>query len=256
MTDEVKLIEVPDLAGQMRRQWPLLANRAAFLVLAPVLATLLARSLGYYEAVRTLPLPLGFLRNGPLAYEAKVIGTVILLAILIAYAQRKRTIEWALGICVLVVLWVGFIYSRLRWSSLVDPSLDLRLGETPSAAAWLFAGLLLLAGVVFALVEGLLRLRQDQVERDLPEDDATRLAATSLRGTAYALGGGLGLAAMLGLLFWGLAPALRGGFPHVNPVFGLLALALGLAVAFFLTARTGDEDEVDAAPPEAAGAKP
>lgn len=247
-TAEVALVELPDVAGALKRDWPFLANRTAIAVLLPVLVTWLARSLDFYGPVRALALPLEFLDAGPFAYEAKVIATVTLVLVLSSFLAGRRTTQLVLAIATGALLWVGFVHSRLRWSRFFDESFGGFRDAAPSAAAWAWGVLVLLAALAFALVEGALETRRDQDRRRLAADEARALEGLALRMTALGLLGGLAVAAALVGLLVLLRPAAESGglFPRVSPVLLLFALGLVLVGAVALAAR---RRSVGAAPP-------
>lgn len=227
---EAKLLDVPDMGALLRREWPRLANRAALAVVLPVLVTHLAKVLDFYGPVARLGLPLEFLARGPFAYEAKIIASVVLLLLVGAYFIRGRTVQLVLLLCTAAIVWVGFIYTRLRWTRLLFDDLFLVQRDAVAPAAWALAALVLLAGLAFALVEGILDTRQAMAARELPDADVQAAARVASRSGALVLGLGAAAGAALALLAALLRPLASLWPIHLNPVFAMLLLGIILVL--------------------------
>lgn len=237
MSDEVPLIEAPDLRAVLRTRWPRLALRAGFaLVLPPALAAM-AGALGFYGPVEALGLPLDFLDVGPFPYAAKVVAAAVLVALLVAYGLPKRTHAIVLGVSSAGVLWLGSLYSRLAWARLFAPAFDPVIRNAPSAAAILYGGGTLLAGCLFVLLDNALAAAEAQRAREIPQEEARAAFAASAAGVGVASGAGLALAAVLG---WGYS-SLSAAHPslgfRLNPVLVLLGMGIVLAGAVLVAAR-------------------
>lgn len=236
--EEVKLFDAPDLTT-LQRNWPRIALRAAVLVVVPVLIVWLARSLGLYETIRMLPLPLDSLREGPFAYEAKVIYAIAAVLLGLAFLIPKRTPQLVIAVCVGAVLWTGHVFIQLQWARLFASEFNFRREATPDAAAWTFATLLLLVAVVYLLLENLIDTREQQMARKLGAAETEGLLRIGARALAIMLGAGLVAALALVLAYLGLRALLSGAtLPfRLNPVFVLFGMGVGLAILVALAAR-------------------
>lgn len=237
---DTALLDVDDVTRALRRRWPRIALRAGLACALPVLVTFYAKALDFYGPVAQLRLPFEFLDVGPFAYEAKVIAFVTLLLVGACHLAGDKGPRLVLGLCAGAVLWAGFIYSRLHWSKLFLDSWDPLQVDAPSAAAWIFAFLLLALGLAYVLAESLLDALDAQARRDLPPDASVRLARESAKVAGLALGAGLLLAAALGALFWGLRPLLAKVQVGANPVYVLFAMGALLTLGLFLAVRRKD----------------
>lgn len=235
--DDVQLLEMPDVAGTLRERWPRIALRAGMALALPVAVTYYAKALGFYGPVAALGLPLDFLEPGPFAYEAKVIAFAVLCLLGGCYLAGEKAPRLVLMLCSGAILWAGFIYSRLQWTRLFLDAYDPLKVDAPSPAAWVWAFLLLGLGMAYLFAESLLDTRDAQHRRGLPHDATATLAKVSAQVGLHALGLGLAAAALVALVFWALRPLLTGLPFHVNPVIGLFALGILLALALALAAR-------------------
>ena len=175
--EEIKLFDAPDLEA-LQRNWPRIAARVGVLALVPFFVTMLARSLDLYRLVASLPLPLDFLAVGPFAYEGKVIFAIVATCLAVAFLWPKRTTQFVMTICVGGVLWTGHVYIQLQWARLFATSFNFRHDAAPSPAAWIFAALLMIVGVVFLLVENLLDTREQQEARKLSPEETRAMFDT------------------------------------------------------------------------------
>lgn len=236
-----RLFETPDLAA-LQRNWPRIAVRAGVLVLVPFFVTMLARSLDLYRTISKLPLPLEFLDQGPLAYEAKVIFFVVATLLGLAFLVPKRTTQLVIGICVGGVLWTGHVYISLQWARLFATSFNFRRDASPEPAAWIFATLLLLVGVVFLVLENLLDTREQQEARSLPKEETGAMFDVAWRTLGKLLAMGAAFSAVLIGAYLAMRAMLTGvRLPfRLNPVFVLFAMGICLAVLLAVAARRRD----------------
>lgn len=249
MSDEIKLFETPDLAA-LTRNGPRIALRAGVLVLVPILTAILARETDLYAVIGSLPLPLDFLRAGPFAYEAKAIAAIVALFLGLAFLMPKRTTQLVIAVCVGGVLWTGHVFIQLQWARLFAAGFDFRRDASPTLAAWVVGATLLLVGVVYLVLEGLLDARARQEARGLDRAQARDALTTSARTLGAVLAVGLGIAAALVGAYLGLRALLADArLPfRVNPVFALLAMGVGLAVLVAVALRRRSPVEADAQP--------
>ncbi|HEX2021399.1 MAG TPA: hypothetical protein VHH36_01695 [Candidatus Thermoplasmatota archaeon] len=232
----MSLLPVDEVAVAVRRDWPFLATRAAVALLVPVFVTMLAKELDFYGPVAQLGLPLEFLAVGPFAYEAKVIWFVALVLVLSAFLAGKRAPQIVLALAAGAVLWTGYVFTKLQWSKLFLADYELIQQEAPSAAAWTWGALLMLAATLFAMAEAVLETRREQAKRDLDEAETRAAFEVSARAAALVAAAGVGLAAALVAAIWLLRPLARAPF-RLNPVLVLFGLGVLVALAVVLAAR-------------------
>lgn len=236
--DEVKLFDAPDLST-LQRNWPRIALRGSVLILVPVLVVWLARSMGLYQTISSLPLPLDSLRAGPFAYEAKVIYAIVAVLLGLAFLVPKRTPQLVIAVCVGAVLWTGHVFIQLQWARLFATEFNFRREATPDAPAWIFATLLLLVAVVYLLLENLIDTREQQMSRKLGAGETEGLLRIGASALGIMLGTGLVAALALVFAYLGLRALLAGATVpfRLNPVFVLFGMGVGLAILVALAAR-------------------
>lgn len=223
-----------------------IGSRVALVLLFPTFACLLARGMGYYDMIP--PIPIDFLYLTPFSYQTVLIGGTVMTLTLFAALAKKRGPAIAFLVAAGILFWLGFPYSRLRWYRLLPGSPVIAEIETPGLTEWILGALLLATATAFALADGAARARDAYRAKSLAPAETAPAVESVLRGGWIALATGVGAAAALALLYWAVAGGARGVFralPRVNPVFGLLALGIGLAILVAALARgrkvaTGD----------------
>lgn len=247
---DASLLPVPDLAAQLRRDWPRIALRAAVAVLVPLFTALAVDAFGIVTQLRDYVPVIRMLQPGTDDYAMRVVAFLTLILVLASFLLKQRTGAVVLGIASAVALGASFNHSRLHWSKLFD--LGDYSPDAPTALAWTWVIALLATAVAFVLGESHFDTRRHQEARALLEAETRAVARIGRQGALLALAGGAALVGTLLGLTALLAPAVleRGALPRLNPVFVMLTLGILIALAVIASARRARIEEPREAPPQ------